>query len=614
MRATRVAITGVFLADGLLVGSWAARIPAVQRQSDLSETALGLALFAASLGALLAMAPAGWVSERIGSRGVTVAALVGAGAALFVASLGPDLLVVALGLFGFGAGFGAVNVAANAQGLALERIYGRSILSSFHAAFSAGGLAGAGVGAIAAGMGISAGAHLGAVALVAAGVATAGARWLLPAEPDTPAQRRPVLLRPPRALLVLGAAAFFTLLAEGAAADWSAVYLSGSLEATAGVAALGYTAFSLAMVASRTVGDRLDARVGPVSLARAGGLLAASGLTLALVGGSTAVALVGFVAMGGGLGVVVPLLFRAAGSTPGVSASVGVAAVSTLGWLGFLAGPPTIGLAAGVVGLRIALGLVVIATVALALLAPAVAPRTRPAFRGLVFEPRAVLADLDGVLVDSGGQIERTWRAFAERHGLEPARVLAEGHGRRPIDLIRLVAPHLDAVAEAALIEREEIDLAAGLRPLPGAHELVLSVPSDRFAIVTSGSRALALARLRAAGIPVPEVLVTGEQVEHGKPDPFGYLRAARLLGVAPAHSLVIEDAPAGIEAGLAAGMTVVAVATTTDGSRLQGAHSVVPDLCALLPARDWSWGRRAVKAKPGAQAARPAAVRPSPC
>jgi MFS family permease len=176
-------------------------------------------------------------------------------------------------------------------------------------------------------------------------------------------------------LLVLGVAAFCTLLAEGAAADWSAVYLHGSLGTGAGVAALAYTAFSLAMTASRSVGDRLNGRLGAAALVRAGALLAASGIGVALVLRSTPVALVGFGAMGAGLGVVVPVLFRAAASTPGVSAGMGVAAVSTIGWLGFLCGPPAIGFAAGAVGLRGALGLVVLATVALALLARAAEPR-----------------------------------------------------------------------------------------------------------------------------------------------------------------------------------------------------------------------------------------------
>jgi sugar-phosphatase len=339
------------------------------------------------------------------------------------------------------------------------------------------------------------------------------------------------------------------------------------------------------MVVSRTVGDRLNVRVGSVSLVRAGALLAAAGLAVALLQGSTAAALAGFAAMGAGLGVVVPVLFRAAGSVPAVTAGVGVAAVSTIGWLGFLSGPPAIGLAAGVVGLRGALVLVVAATLLLALLARSVGAKRGAGLRGFETEPLAVLSDLDGVLVDSGASIERTWRAFAEQHGLDPAIVLAESHGRRSIDLIRLVAPHLDAFAEAAEIERQEIENVDGLQPLPGARDLVAAVPADRFAVVTSGSCALAVARLRAAGLPVPKVLVTAEHVENGKPHPAGYLRAAALLGVDPADCLVLEDAPAGVAAGLAAGMTVIAVLTTNSESALRHAHRRVRDLQSLTAA-----------------------------
>ena len=579
MRGARVALTFVFLADGVMVGSWASRIPAVKDGLGLTTSQLGVALFAMSLGALVSMPLAGWLDERVGSARIALVALLGGGSSLWLAGVAGSLgaLVGALALFG--AGFGAVNVAGNAQGIALERAYARSILSSFHAAFSAGGLIGAAAGGLAAARGVEPPAHFAAVAVTLALVAF-GAGRLLP-RADVGCETF-ALVRPPRALLLLGCAAFFTLLAEGAAADWSAVYLRGSLGSTAAFAALGYTAFSLAMVASRLAGDRLDETIGPAALAGGGGVVSATGLAAALAIGTTPAALVGFAAMGAGLGVMVPVIFRTAGTTPGVTPGIGIAAVSTIGFLGFLAGPPAIGIAADVIGLRAALAVVVVASVLAAGLSwRVIAARHRP-FRGLLFEPRAVLSDLDGVLVDSAAVIEQAWRGFADRHGLDPDEVVAAGHGRRSIDLIRLVAPHLDAEIEAANVEREEIAQTTGLRPLPGARELVDAVPAERFAIVTSGSRALALARLRAAGLPVPAVLVTAEEVDDGKPHPAGYLRAAELLGVDPAHSVVLEDAPAGVEAGRAAGMTVIAVLTTNDASALTKAHSRVRDLRAL--------------------------------
>ena len=374
MRGTRVTITLFFFADGLLLGSWASRIPAVQNRAGLTSSELGLALFAMSLGALVSMPFAGWVCERAGSRIVSVAALVAGSASLVLAALASGLGELAAALFGFGAGFGAVNVAINAQGLALERLYGRTILSSFHAAFSAGALAGAGIGALVAAAGIAPRAHFGLLAVtLAAGALPAARRLRPPDRSDGPAA--PIVVRPPRVLLVLGAAAFFTLLAEGAVADWSAVYLSHSLGTSAALAALGYTAFSLAMTASRITGDRLERRLGPVLLARSGSVIAAAGLGLALAVGTSTAALAGFAAMGAGLGVIVPVLFRAAGSTPGVPAGVGIAAVSTIGWLGFLTGPPTIGFAAGVAGLRTALGVVVLSTAMVAFLAQGAARR-----------------------------------------------------------------------------------------------------------------------------------------------------------------------------------------------------------------------------------------------
>jgi Major Facilitator Superfamily len=374
MRTTRVAISLFFFADGLLIGSWASRIPAVQAQAGLTNTRLGLALFAASLGALGAMPFAGRLCERVGSRRVTVVALVVMCASLFAASTAGGIIGLSLALLGLGAGFGSVNVAVNAQGIALERAYGRTIFSSFHAAFSVGGMVGAGTGALAVRLGLTPRVHLGALALVLAVAALAlGRNLLAPAAGSTAPAR--ILVRPPRVVLLLGAAAFCTLLAEGSAADWSATYLTQSIARGAAVAGLGYAAFSLAMATSRMLGDRLNRRFGAVALARSGGVVAATGLAVALITGSAPVALAGFAGMGAGLGVVVPLLFRAAGSTPGVSTSVGVAAVSTIGWLGFLAGPPAIGLAAGAVGLRGALAIVVVAIVTLVFLAHSAAPR-----------------------------------------------------------------------------------------------------------------------------------------------------------------------------------------------------------------------------------------------
>lgn len=178
-------------------------------------------------------------------------------------------------------------------------------------------------------------------------------------------------------------------------------------------------------------------------------------------------------------------------------------------------------------------------------------------------ECQGILFDLDGVLIDSSACILRHWRAWAERHGLELERVMRHAHGMRTIETIRRVAPHLDADREAEAFTAGELRDTAGVGAIPGALTLLECLPAERWGIVTSGSRALATVRLQTAGLPVPGVLVTGDQVPRGKPAPDPYLEGARRLGLHPATCLAVEDAPAGIASAQAAGMPVLGVAST---------------------------------------------------
>lgn len=175
----------------------------------------------------------------------------------------------------------------------------------------------------------------------------------------------------------------------------------------------------------------------------------------------------------------------------------------------------------------------------------------------------AILFDLDGVLIDSEACIERNWRAWARRYGLDWAEIKQLAHGRRTEETIRLVAPQLDAVEEARQFEAAEAGDTQGVRRIEAAAGLLESLPAEAWAIATSGTRAVATARLIHTGLPIPSVLVTAEDVTRGKPDPEPYLAAARGLGVTAEHCVVIEDAPAGIAAAYAAGMQAVAIAST---------------------------------------------------
>lgn len=192
---------------------------------------------------------------------------------------------------------------------------------------------------------------------------------------------------------------------------------------------------------------------------------------------------------------------------------------------------------------------------------------------------RSLLFDLDGTLVDSRAVVERQWRRLCERLGLNFAEVLAVLHGVRSVDVIRAFAPDVDVEAEAAALDAAEEADTAGLKVVPGAPAVVAGLPPGSWAIVTSGHRTLAQGRLRAVGLPVPDVMVCGDEVARGKPDPEGYLTAARLLGSAPETCVVFEDAPAGIQAALAAGMPAIGVATTHPASALAGTSAVIDDL-----------------------------------
>jgi MFS family permease len=396
-----VAVTVVFLVLGLSVGTWAARIPAVKQALHLSPGVLGLALLGPALGSVLAMPATGAILATVPPRRVVQAGLLFLAGLLPVTTLATSAWQLFAVLAGWGAALGVVDVGMNMEAAAVQVHLGRSVMSGFHAAFSVGGLVGAGLGGIAAAAGVSARTDFlitAMVVLVAGGISAQAfaARPALPAHGasahgEPAAGQEPRLSRWPQwswALVCLAVMAFGSFLSEGAANDWSAVYLHSSLGASVGLAAVGYTLFSATMTGGRLLGDRLADRMGPARLVRLSAGVAAVSFGAALLIGQIWSGLAGFAILGAGLSVVVPMAFSGASTMgrPGPN----LALVTFSGYFGMLVGPAVIGGLAEVVGLPGALGTVVVLSGMTAVLAHYVLPRASPPAVGP--PPREVLA------------------------------------------------------------------------------------------------------------------------------------------------------------------------------------------------------------------------------
>jgi len=366
----RIATLVVFVTHALLFASWTAHIPLVKSSLGLTDAQLGLALFGAPFGSIIAMLATSSLIPRLGSRRMVQLCLVGAcatGWTVGMAGSGPELFA-ALTLWGLF--LGALDVSMNAQAVFVERGLGRPIMSSFHGVWSIGAFVGVAVGALAVAAGVALAAQLailGVLGLLIAGPATTVMLTDPAREPGVdPGGRAASVWRNPVVLLVCGVV-LVAMLCEGAAADWSAVYLHESLGTTVAFAALGYAAFSVSMVAGRLSGDRLLARVSPRTVLPVLAVVATVGMTMALIVGGPAVALLGFVTLGIGVALVVPAAFTAAGRLPGVHPGAAVAVVSSIGFVGFVAGPPLIGHLADAASLAVALALLPILTGVIAL-------------------------------------------------------------------------------------------------------------------------------------------------------------------------------------------------------------------------------------------------------
>ena len=398
---------------GVVLAVWITRIPAIKARLRLSDGVLGVALFAIPAGLLLVTLVVGRLVDRFGSARVTRVAGICMPLSLIPPALAGGLAPLMAALFVFGASAGALDVGMNANGVLVERARGRPVMTSLHAGYSIGALVGAVLGGLFAGAGIGPLPTFLIVGLPSAAVAVASGRWLIteraaqraddprqaadPAAAADPAgiQQRAGLgdqaprqrrsgrpLRPRVMILLLGTVGLCGLLVEGAAADWSAVYLRDNLGTSAGFAAAGFAAFALAMTAGRLLGDRLAARFGPAQLIRVSGLVAAAGLAGGLISDNPVGSVIGFAVLGAGLACIAPQVFLAGGTADPARPGHGLARVVGMSYLGMVSGPVLIGAAATLVGLRVALGIPVLLALCVAALAWVLTPReAAPAVR-----------------------------------------------------------------------------------------------------------------------------------------------------------------------------------------------------------------------------------------
>ncbi|GIG89815.1 MFS transporter [Plantactinospora endophytica] len=412
LRRARVAVSLLFLLFGMAIGTWTARIPAVKESLGLTDGQLSVGLLGLAAGAITGMQLTGRLVDRYGSARVMLPVAFAEGGCLLLPGYAGTLTTLTLALFVFGAVHGTLNIAMNANAVEVERARGRPMLSSCHAVYSIGGFLGAAVGGLFARADASVAVTFWATALIAVASAGWAARWALPspghpvsahpADPPADPSMEPPAASPagpageppagrPGGVFFLGVLAFCCLVGEGAAADWSTVYLRDSLGSGPGFAAAAFAAFSIMMTAGRLVGDRLAAALGPVALVRGCGVLAALGLGGALLVDHPVAGLVGFGCLGAGLSCIAPQVFSAAGNRDPRQAGRALARVAGLGYLGFLVGPVVIGGVAELFGLPRALAIPALLALFVALAAGAVRPRSereRPT-RPVTPEPRS---------------------------------------------------------------------------------------------------------------------------------------------------------------------------------------------------------------------------------
>ncbi|GAB3926258.1 MFS transporter [Mucilaginibacter myungsuensis] len=343
----RMAAGAMFFIVGLCFASWASRIATIQQTLGLSEAALGGVLFALPVGLMLSLPFAGWAVSKIGSRRLLIIAAVTYGIALVGLGSVTSIfgLIVCLICFGFASN--TANISVNTQAVAAEQLYERPILASFHGLWSLAGFVGAGIGTFMIDKQIAPQQHFIIILGLMILIVVICSRYL---NNDRSISDEPIFVMPDSSLIKLGIIAFCSLMCEGAMFDWSVIYFKKVVSVDGAQMAAGYTGFMLTMASGRFVADKLVHKFGIKRILQISGLLSAIGLMIAVIFPTFYTAIIGFLLVGFGVSSVVPLVYSEAGKSKTMRPSVALAAVSTIGFIGFLIGPPVIGFIAGITG------------------------------------------------------------------------------------------------------------------------------------------------------------------------------------------------------------------------------------------------------------------------
>ncbi len=351
IRIHRIAVSVFFFIAGLTVATWASRIPDIKNKLHLNEAALGGVLFALPVGQLISLPLSGWLIPRFGSRQLVIAAAMFFPLTLILLAIAATAWQLVIVLFFFGVWANLINIAMNTQAVSVENLYGKSIMASFHGLWSLAGFSGAAIANFFVSAELSPLTHFSIICVLTGLLVFIFYKYTLPEDVDKKTSQ-PLFVKPDKTVLLLGLIAFCCMVCEGAMADWSGVYFQKVVASPAAFTTLGYVAFMGTMATGRFLGDGLVTKFGIKRILQTSGVLIAAGLMTVVLFPYLFTAIAGCLLVGFGVSCVVPIVYALAGKSADMSAGLALAAVSTIGFLGFLIGPPLIGFIAQAASLR----------------------------------------------------------------------------------------------------------------------------------------------------------------------------------------------------------------------------------------------------------------------